>query len=72
MRQLRKDMSEGTRNLLVMYAMKEKIEEISPRNDFNKNTQVTPEVGEVILFQQSSLQHIDIRFSNLCNFKCRM
>ena len=74
MRQLRKDMSEGTRNSVcnVCYEREDR-GEISPRNDFNKNTLwKMPEVGEDYSVPTTALQHIDIRFSNLCNFKCRM
>ena len=74
MKQLRKDMSEGVRNSVcnVCYEREDR-GEFSPRNNFNQNTLwEMPEVGEDYSVPTTALQHIDIRFSNLCNFKCRM
>lgn len=73
MKQLRKDMLEGKRNKVcdVCYK-KEDLSGHSPRTDFNKNNLwKSPEVKEDYSVD-SQFQHIDIRFSNLCNFKCRM
>ena len=73
MNQLRKDMVEGKRNKVcdVCYK-KEDLGADSPRTNFNKNTLwKMPEVNEDFSVE-SQFQHIDIRFSNLCNFKCRM
>lgn len=72
-KQLRHDMLSGKRNKAceVCYK-KEDIGESSPRQMFNSNTLWTmPEVNEDYSVP-SQFQHIDIRFSNLCNFKCRM
>lgn len=73
MKQLRKDMLEGKRNKVcdVCYK-KEDLNGVSPRSDFNKNTLwELPEINEDYSVE-TQFQHIDIRFSNLCNFKCRM
>jgi len=73
MKELRKDMLEGKRNKVceVCYK-KEDLNNHSPRTDFNKNNLwKMPEVKEDYSVD-SQFQHIDIRFSNLCNFKCRM
>jgi len=74
MKQLRKDMEEGKRNSVcdVCYKREDKTGH-SPRVDsFNKHTEWTkPKVKEDFSVP-SDFQHIDIRFSNLCNFKCRM
>ena len=73
MKELRKDMLEGKRNKVcdVCYK-KEDLNGHSPRTDFNQNRLwVQPEVKEDYSVD-SQFQHIDIRFSNLCNFKCRM
>jgi hypothetical protein len=73
MKELRKDMLEGKKNKVcdVCYK-KEELNNHSPRTDFNKNNLwKMPEVGEDYSVD-SQFQHIDIRFSNLCNFKCRM
>jgi len=72
-KQLRHDMLNGKRNKAceVCYK-KEDIGESSPRQMFNSNTLWTmPEVKEDYSVV-TQFQHIDIRFSNLCNFKCRM
>lgn len=72
-KQLRSDMLEGKRNKVcdICYS-KEDRGESSPRQMFNSNTlwsmpDVQPDNSVPVEFQ-----HIDIRFSNLCNFKCRM
>lgn len=74
MKQLRKDMEEGKRNKAcdVCYKREDSTGH-SPRVDvFNTNNMWTkPELGEDYSVP-SDFQHIDIRFSNLCNFKCRM
>ena len=73
MKQLRKDMLEGKRNKVcdVCYK-KEDLNGVSPRSDFNKNSLwKLPEVNSDYSVE-TQFQHIDIRFSNLCNFKCRM
>lgn len=72
-KQLRLDMLNGKRNKVceVCYTKEDRGEE-SPRQMFNSNTLWhMPEVGmdgSVCV----DFQHVDIRFSNLCNFKCRM
>lgn len=73
MKELRKDMLEGKRNKVcdVCYK-KEDLNGVSPRSDFNQNRLWKfPEVNEDYSVE-TQFQHIDIRFSNLCNFKCRM
>lgn len=74
MKELRKDMLSGKKNKVcdVCYKREESTGH-SPRVDiFNKNTiWKMPEVNEDFSVS-SDFQHIDIRFSNLCNFKCRM
>lgn len=73
MKGLRKDMLEGKQNKIcdVCYK-KEDLNNHSPRTDFNNNTLwKMPEVREDYSVD-SQFQHVDIRFSNLCNFKCRM
>ena len=72
-KQLRSDMLEGKRNKVcdVCYS-KEDRGESSPRQMFNSNTLwQMPDVG-IDNSVPLEFQHIDIRFSNLCNFKCRM
>jgi hypothetical protein len=72
-KQLRKDMLNGVRNKVcdVCYK-KEDRGEVSPRNNFNNNHLWTmPEVQKDYSVPLE-FQHIDIRFSNLCNYKCRM
>jgi organic radical activating enzyme len=73
MRELRKDMVEGKRNKVCDVCYKqEDTTGHSPRLDFNKNTLwELPEIKEDYSVD-SQFQHIDVRFSNLCNFKCRM
>ena len=72
-KELRKDMLNGVRNKIcdVCYK-KEDRGEISPRYHFNNNSLWS--VPEISSDYSVSLdfQHIDIRFSNLCNYKCRM
>ncbi len=73
MKELRKDMLEGKYNKVcnVCYE-REEITEHSPRIMFNQNTLWEyPEVSEDFSVE-SQFQHVDVRFSNLCNFKCRM
>lgn len=73
MKELRKDMLSGKRNKVcdVCYK-KEDLNGISPRTDFNANRLwEMPKVNEDFSVE-TQFQHIDIRFSNLCNFKCRM
>lgn len=72
-KQLRSDMMNGVRNKIcdVCYK-KEDNGETSPRHNFNNNNiWELPEIGEDYSVPLD-FQHIDIRFSNLCNFKCRM
>ena len=74
MKQLRKDMENGKRNKVCDVCYKrEDTTGHSPRIDvFNKNPLwKKPELKEDYSVP-SDFQHIDIRFSNLCNFKCRM
>ena len=74
MKQLRKDMEHGKRNKVCDVCYKrEDATGHSPRIDvFNKNPLwKKPELTEDYSVP-SDFQHIDIRFSNLCNFKCRM
>ncbi len=73
MKELREDMLSGKRNKVcdVCYK-KEDLNGISPRTDFNANRLwEMPKVNEDFSVE-TQFQHIDIRFSNLCNFKCRM
>lgn len=72
-KQLRSDMMNGVRNKIcdVCYK-KEDNGETSPRHNFNNNNiWELPEIKEDYSVPLD-FQHIDIRFSNLCNFKCRM
>lgn len=72
-KQLRSDMMNGVRNKIcdVCYK-KEDNGETSPRHNFNNNNiWELPEISEDYSVPLD-FQHIDIRFSNLCNFKCRM
>ena len=73
MRELRKDMLSGKRNKVCDICYKrEDATGHSPRLQFNENTLwELPEVSDDYSVE-SQFQHIDIRFSNLCNFKCRM
>jgi MoaA/NifB/PqqE/SkfB family radical SAM enzyme len=73
MKELRKDMLEGKRNKVcdVCYK-KEDLNNHSPRLMFNNNTLwEMPKVNEDFSVEPN-FQHVDVRFSNLCNFKCRM
>jgi hypothetical protein len=72
-KKLRKDMLTGVRNKVcdVCYK-KEDVGESSPREFFNSSAIWNmPEVNEDYSVPVD-FQHIDIRFSNLCNFKCKM
>lgn len=78
-KQLRKDMLTGKRNKVcdVCYK-KEDMGEWSPRHMYNENLTMggpcawtMPTVNEDYSVS-IDFQHLDIRFSNLCNFKCRM
>jgi hypothetical protein len=72
-KELRRDMLNGVRHKVcdVCYK-KEDRGEHSPRQNFNSNTQWTmPQIG-ADYSAPLEFQHIDIRFSNLCNYKCRM
>lgn len=73
MKELRKDMLEGKYNKVcnVCYE-REKITNHSPRISFNQNTLWTLPNVESDYSVESQFQHVDVRFSNLCNFKCRM
>lgn len=73
MKELRKDMLEGNRNKVcdVCYK-KEDLNGISPRIDFNKNDLWKHPIVNDDFSVETQFQHIDIRFSNLCNFKCKM
>jgi MoaA/NifB/PqqE/SkfB family radical SAM enzyme len=72
-KKLRQDMLDGTRNKVcdICYK-KEDAGEYSPRNMYNDNTKYTMPIVNNDYSVKTSFQHIDIRFSNLCNFKCRM
>lgn len=73
MKELRKDMLEGKRNKVCDVCYKrEDVTNHSPRLDFNKNTIWELPQIEKDYSVETQFQHIDIRFSNLCNFKCRM
>lgn len=73
MKQLRKDMLDGKRNKVCDVCYKrEDATGHSPRLQFNENPLWKhPTVNEDYSVV-SNFKHIDIRFSNLCNFKCRM
>ena len=73
MKELRKDMFNGKRNKVCDVCYKrEDTTGHSPRIDFNKNTLWKLPNIENNYYVETQFQHIDIRFSNLCNFKCRM
>lgn len=73
MKDLRKDMMEGVRNKVCDVCYKQEDETgHSPRLDFNNNTLWDSPIVEIDYSVPSDFQHVDIRFSNLCNFKCRM
>lgn len=76
MRNLRKDMLNGVRNKVCDVCYKqEDLSLHSPRHSFNDGLKYKqyqmPEVEEDFSVA-SDFQYIDIRFSNLCNFKCIM
>ena len=73
MKELRKTMEEGERHPAcnVCYEREDRGEH-SPRKSFNENALwKMPHVNKDYSVT-TDLQHVDIRFSNLCNFKCRM
>lgn len=73
MKELRESMEKGERHSAcnICYEREDRGEK-SPRERFNENTLwKMPEVKEDFSVD-TDLQHVDIRFSNLCNFKCRM
>jgi organic radical activating enzyme len=72
-KKLRKDMMCGKKNKVcnVCY-LKEDRGEYSPRQMFNSNTLWSVPDVKKDYSVPVEFQHIDIRFSNLCNFKCRM
>lgn len=72
-KKLRKNMIDGVRNKVcdVCYN-KEDMGEVSPRQTYNDNTLWEMPVVNDDYSVPTSFQHIDIRFSNLCNFQCRM
>ena len=73
MKDLRSDMLNGVRNKVCNVCYKQEDDTgYSPRLDFNKNTLWKQPKIEEDYSVPSNFQHIDIRFSNLCNFKCRM
>lgn len=73
MKDLRKDMMEGVRNKVCDVCYKQEDETgHSPRLDFNSNSLWDSPIVEIDYSVPSDFQHVDIRFSNLCNFKCRM
>jgi organic radical activating enzyme len=73
MKDLRKDMLDGVRNNVCDVCYKQEDETgHSPRLDFNSNSLWDTPIVEIDYSVPSDFQHIDIRFSNLCNFKCRM
>lgn len=72
-KKLRSDMLSGKRNKVcdICYKKEDRGEK-SPRQMFNSNTLwEMPEIGTDGSVSVD-FQHVDIRFSNLCNFKCRM
>jgi len=73
MKDLRKDMLCGVKNKAcdVCYKKEERGED-SPRIKYNRSNNWTmPKVDENFEVPPV-IQHLDIRFSNLCNLKCRM
>lgn len=73
MKELRQYMIEGKRHKVcdVCYVREDRGEK-SPRHNFNENKLwKMPEVKKDFSVD-TDFQHVDIRFSNLCNFKCRM
>lgn len=74
MKELRKTMlTEGEKHgaCMVCYEREDR-GEFSPRNQFNSNTTWELPKVEDDYSVEPDFQHVDIRFSNLCNFKCRM
>jgi len=80
MKKLRQDMLEGKRNSVcnVCYNSEDngipssrQMYNMSISNDFNNDGYVMPSVNEDFSVD-SDFQYIDVRFSNLCNFKCIM
>ena len=73
MKELRKDMLEGKRNKVCDVCYKrEDTTGHSPRLDFNNNKiWIVPDIEEDYSVS-TQFQHLDVRFTNLCNFKCRM
>ena len=77
MKQLRRNMLEGKRsNLCKLCYQYQGIDEQSPRHDFNNDFgHHFPLVGDTKpdgTFESFELKTIDFRFSNLCNFRCRI
>lgn len=73
MKDLRRDMLDGVQNKVCDVCYKQEKETThSPRLDFNSNTLWEHPIVEHDYSVSTNFQHIDIRFSNLCNFKCRM
>lgn len=73
MKDLRKDMMDGVRNTVCDVCYKQEDETgHSPRLDFNNNSLWEEPIVDIDYSVPSDFQHVDIRFSNLCNFKCRM
>ena len=75
MKELRESMEKGRKTFLtcnICYEREDRGEK-SPRERFNENTlwKIVPEVKEDFSVD-TDLRYVDIRFSNLCNFKCRM
>lgn len=73
MKELRRDMLSGVQNKVCQVCYKKEEDTgHSPRLNFNDNPLWTlPEV-DYDFSVTSQFQHLDVRFSNLCNFKCRM
>jgi hypothetical protein len=72
-KELRKDMLEGRRNEVCSVCYKkEDLGETSTRQFYNSNTLWEHPIVNDDYSVESQFQHIDVRFSNLCNFKCRM
>ena len=72
MKELRKTMEEGERHPAcnVCYEREDRGEH-SPRKSFNSNSLWKMPLVNEDYSVTTDLQHVDIRFSNLCNFKCR-
>ena len=73
MKELRESMIKGERHKVcdVCYVREDRGEK-SPRNNFNENESWKFPKVEDDYSVPVDFQHVDIRFSNLCNFKCRM